>query len=85
MGSFIRKYTSVCKMDPTELQSLFEYRPITIGHDLEINGGKFNFFYSLHVIPCIGYECTFKGKTVFFSGDTYYDPEALEKMKDKGV
>jgi len=52
---------------------------------LEVNGAKFNFFYSLHVIPCIGYECRFKGKTVYFSGDTYFDPEALTKLGETGV
>ena len=85
MGSFIRKYASVANMTVTELQKLFEFRPITIGHPLEISGAKFRFFYSQHVIPCIGYECEFNGKHVFFSGDTYYDPVGQKGLRDKGV
>lgn len=85
MGSFIRKYSSVTNMTEKELQRLFEFRPITIGYPLEVYGAKFRFFYSLHVIPCIGYEVEFKGKLIYFSGDTFYDPEGLKVLCDKGV
>ena len=68
-----------------EIQALFNFRPVTIGKDLEIFGAKFNFFYSFHMIPCVGFEIEFKGKKIFFSGDTYYDPEGLRKVYEKGI
>ena len=45
MGSFSRKYAALSGMKLEELQKLFKFRPVTIGADLEINGGKFKFFY----------------------------------------
>ena len=85
MGSFIRKYAAICKMEVSELQTLFEYRPVTIGHPLEISGAKFVFFYSFHAIPCVGWECEYQGKKVYFSGDTFFDPEKLKALMEKGV
>jgi len=58
---------------------------VTIGEPLEICGAKFSFFYSFHLIPCIGFECEYKGKKIFFSGDTYYEPDALLKKYEKGT
>jgi phosphoribosyl 1,2-cyclic phosphodiesterase len=58
---------------------------VTIGTPLEIGGASFNFFYSFHLIPCIGFEIEFKGKKIFFSADTYYDPAALKLKYEKGV
>ena len=80
MGSFSRKYAALSGMKIEELQKLFKFRPVTIGADLEINGGKFNFFYSFHMIPCIGFEVTFNKKKLFFSGDTYFDPQGLKNI-----
>ena len=80
MGSFSRKYAALSGMRLEELQKLFKFRPVTIGADLEINGGKFNFFYSFHMIPCIGFDVSFNGKKLFFSGDTYFDPEGLKNI-----
>ena len=85
MQSFVRKYSAVANMAEKELLSQFEFRPVTIGEPLEICGAKFHFFYSFHLIPCIGFECEYKGKKIYFSGDTYYEPEALLKKYEKGV
>ena len=32
------------------------------------------------MIPCIGFEVEYDGKWLFFSGDTFYDPEILNKL-----
>lgn len=85
MGSFIRKYSAITSMTQKELQKMFEFRPVTIGYPLEVYGAKFRFFYSLHVIPCLGYECEFNGKKIYFSGDTFYDPKGLAELNAKGV
>ena len=53
MESFSRKYAALAAMSLEEIQSLFNFRPVTIGKELEIFGAKFKFFYSFHMIPCI--------------------------------
>ena len=80
MTSFIRKYAAMADMTEKDLQTLFEFRPVTIGHDLYISGAKFKFYYSFHAIPCIGFEAEYEGKTLFFSGDTFYDPVGLKDL-----
>lgn len=74
MGSFIRKYAAVVDINERDLSQLFKFRPVVIGTPLKFNGASFNFFYSLHAIPCIGFSVTYKTKSMYFSGDTYYDP-----------
>lgn len=85
MGSWLRKYSAVLGMSEQELQTLFEYRPIIIGEPQELSGAKLHFFYSLHSIPCIGYEIEYNGKWIYFSGDTFYDPEGLKLLHEEGV
>lgn len=85
MGSFVRKYSALANMSEHELQNFFEFRPVTIGHKQNINGAIFEFFYSFHAIPCIGFECSYAGKKIYFSGDTYFDPEGLKVIYEKGV
>lgn len=45
----------------------------------------FRFFYSLHAIPCVGLEVSFQGKRLVYSADTFYHPEGLNKLCDRGI
>jgi ribonuclease BN (tRNA processing enzyme) len=45
-----------------------------IGEPLIINGATFTFLYQLHVIPTIGFIVKLHDKSIYFSGDTFYDP-----------
>lgn len=47
-----------------------------------ISGGKFTFFYALHTIPSMGFEVEVEGKKLFFSSDTFYDPDVMKKWLD---
>ena len=64
-------------MSPSQLSHFFKFRPAQIGSKLNINGGSFEFYYSLHSIPCIGFVCRYGERSIYFSGDTYYYPEKL--------
>ena len=75
MNSFLRKYSSISDMPIEELKSLFIFRPVTIGSVINIYGGYFRFFYALHTIPCIGFEVSVMHKSIYYSADTYYNPE----------
>ena len=54
--SFIRKYTALSGLSPELIRSSHKFTPVTIGQSLRLNGASFNFFYTLHSIPCIGFE-----------------------------
>src|SRR5262249_42649915 len=67
------------------LRRLFVFRPATIGAPHRIQGAEFNFFYSLHSIPTIGFECYFGGRSFAYSADTLYDPPSIEAMHREGI
>lgn len=85
MGSFMRKYSAITGYSQEELRQLFVYRPVIIGHHTNVLGANLRFFYSLHTIPCIGFEVFYGSKSLYFSGDTFYHPEKLSEMYQAGV
>lgn len=85
ISSFTRKYSALTQLPLETFRAMFLFRPVTIGNPIDILGATFRFFYSYHSIPCIGFEVTFCGKTIFFSGDTYYDPDGLKERFQRGI
>jgi CRP-like cAMP-binding protein/ribonuclease BN (tRNA processing enzyme) len=85
LGSFLRKYVALTGESEERLRRLFVFRPVTIGAPLRIHGGEFHFFYTLHSIPTIGFECYFGGKSFVYSADTLYDPDRIEALASEGV
>eukprot|EP01016_Furgasonia_blochmanni_P029003 TRINITY_DN3056_c0_g1_i7.p1 TRINITY_DN3056_c0_g1~~TRINITY_DN3056_c0_g1_i7.p1 ORF type:complete len:585 (+),score=192.26 TRINITY_DN3056_c0_g1_i7:769-2523(+) len=85
LNSFLRKYSALSAFPQDYLKSLFKFRPAIIGSPMQILGATFTFFYSLHTIPCIGFEVQFKGKSIYFSGDTFYEPTKIQEMQTNGV
>lgn len=83
--SFMRKYAGVTGMDETFLRTMVNFRPAIIGAPMRVHCGEFYFFYSLHSIPCIGFELHYGNKSMFFSGDTCIDPPRIEKMCADGI
>ena len=41
-------------MSPDFLQRLFSFHSVKIGEPVHFQGGSIKFFYSLHILPCIG-------------------------------
>jgi CRP-like cAMP-binding protein/ribonuclease BN (tRNA processing enzyme) len=85
LASFLRKYVSLTGESEERLRRLFVFRPVTIGGTHRINGAEFQFFYTLHSIPTIGFECYFGGKSFVYSADTLYDPPRIEAMHEAGI
>ncbi|GBG27927.1 cGMP-dependent 3',5'-cGMP phosphodiesterase A [Hondaea fermentalgiana] len=81
--SFIRKYALISGFGEPFLQMLFEHRLVKIGEDVHWGGGTLRFFYSLHALPCIGFEAMVAGKRFVYSADTFYEPEGLRKLRDQ--
>ena len=61
MYSFLRKYAALSGLDLEFLRGVFHYRAVSIGQPIKIRGGRFEFFYTLHSIPCIGFSVHFGG------------------------
>eukprot|EP01116_Phalansterium_solitarium_P000343 TRINITY_DN1021_c0_g1_i1.p1 TRINITY_DN1021_c0_g1~~TRINITY_DN1021_c0_g1_i1.p1 ORF type:complete len:759 (+),score=283.00 TRINITY_DN1021_c0_g1_i1:679-2955(+) len=85
MGSFLRKYSALTGVSADGLRRLFVFRPVVFNEPMRINGGEIRFFYSIHTIPCIGFEVYYGGKSIYFSGDTCYDPAFIRSMHQAGV
>ena len=84
--SFIRKYSALSGIDAAFLKSTHQFRPVKVGgQEMRLRGASFNFFYSLHSIPCIGLEVFFAGKSIVFSADHCNDPMRIEQMHIEGV
>ncbi len=80
MMSFLRKYSALSDMPVDYLMKLFTFRPIKIGMPAYIHNGKFNFFYTLHSIPTIGFSMEFQDQTFVYSSDHNNDPEVHSKL-----
>lgn len=74
MNSFLRKSSAITGMDIEQLNQLIKHRPVKIGTKILINSAAFKFGYSLHSIPAIHFTIYLQGKSIYFSGDTLYDP-----------
>mmetsp|Transcript_14001 Transcript_14001/g.16995 ORF Transcript_14001/g.16995 Transcript_14001/m.16995 type:complete len:1107 (-) Transcript_14001:1162-4482(-) len=83
--SFTRKYSAVSGLSRSFIQKLVNFRPMFLEEPNYWNGAQFRFFYSLHSIPCVGFEVTYDGKSLVYSGDTFYDRGPLLELKEKGV
>jgi Cft2 family RNA processing exonuclease len=80
MASFLRKYSSLSGLPESLVRSLFVFRPAVIGEPIKTHGGAIKFHYNLHAIPCVGFQASFGGKTIVYSGDTNYDPPRINAM-----
>jgi len=85
LRSFVKKYSAILNMPPGHLSSLFKFKPVILNAPLYINGAEFKFFYSLHSIPAIGFSASYNKKSLYFSADTFYDPQRLSELVKEGV
>lgn len=85
LNSFLRKYSAGTGMEVDDLKKLFHYRFVKVGHPTLICGAKFVFSYAFHSIPSLRFDVSFKGKNFYFSSDTFYHPEKLAEIRDKGI
>jgi CRP-like cAMP-binding protein/phosphoribosyl 1,2-cyclic phosphodiesterase len=84
-NSFIRKSDALTDIPATVLEQAIRFIPLTIGAPMNINGGMFEFNYSLHSIPTISLQVEFAGKTMVYSSDTHNDPAYVDTLHEHGV
>ncbi len=85
LGSFIQKYRQLVEMDRKSFELLFDYVPITIGAPVRIHGAEFYFHYTLHSVPCVGFEVFHAGKSLVYTSDTLYDPGVFSALFEAGI
>lgn len=85
LKSFLAKYSSITQLAPSEFLTLFEFEPLKIGAPVTIAGAIFHFKYTLHPIPTLGFDTHFQGRSFYYSCDTLYCPETIEKLHGAGV
>jgi len=85
MAAFIRKYALISNMPIDFLQRLFVFHSVKIAEPVHFQGGSIKFFYSLHALPCIGFRAELAGKSITYSGDTFYDPDGLLQLESRGI
>ncbi len=83
--SFMRKYAAISGFGKEFLCQLLTHQPVKIGEPTHFHGAQFNFYYSFHTIPCIGFEVLFEGESMVYSADTNSDPALIEKMFAEGA
>ncbi|CAK9100667.1 5'-cGMP phosphodiesterase A (Cyclic GMP-binding protein A) (Phosphodiesterase 5) (DdPDE5) (Phosphodiesterase D) [Durusdinium trenchii] len=78
--SFLRKYSAITGFSQAFLSQLLVANHVRIGDDHFIHGAKWNFFYSLHTIPCIGFKVVLDNQSIVYSADTHNFPELFDRM-----
>ncbi len=83
--SFVRKYRGVLGLTSTQVRALFDFSPVKIGQPVNIAGAVFTFRYNFHPIPTLGFDFSYQGKTVAYSGDHLNDRGQLTAMHEDGL
>ncbi|MCG8572345.1 MAG: cyclic nucleotide-binding domain-containing protein [Spirochaetes bacterium] len=85
IDSFLRKYSSLINTSEEYLRSLFTFQQVKVGMSEFIHCGQFDFFYSLHSIPTIGFKLHFQDRSFVYSSDHNNDPILHQKLLETKV
>lgn len=85
LSSFVSKYSQLTGMEQAAFRRLFDHVPVRTGEPMTIHGASVTFNYSLHSIPCMGFEVTFRGKGLVYPSDTLNDPNEIMRLEEAGV
>ena len=85
IDSFIRKYRGLLGLTHRQIAALFDFHPILVNHPINIAGGLFHFVYNFHPIPTLGFEVSFQGKSLAYSGDNLNDRAMLTQLREQGL
>lgn len=78
--SYQRKWSALTGIPPSDLEKLFEFRPVKIGAPIDIHGAKFLFRFTLHSIPTIAFEVHLDGRSFNYSSDHLNDARQIEAI-----
>ncbi len=85
INSFLKKYAALTNVSTDYLSRLFTFKQVKIKSQAIIHGATFNFFYSLHSIPTIGFSMEFQGKSFVYSSDHNNDPSLHKSLFESKI
>ncbi|MBI3890507.1 MAG: cyclic nucleotide-binding domain-containing protein [Candidatus Wallbacteria bacterium] len=85
MRSFVAKYSALTGVSPVAFRDLYDWVPVNTGEPVYLNGAEANFRYSLHSIPCTGFELRLRDKSLVYPSDTLNVPDQIRKLHAEGV
>jgi CRP-like cAMP-binding protein len=81
--SFIHKLASILDWDVSKVRKLVNFIEAISGKTQKIFGADFDFWYTLHSIPTIGFKVSIQDKSYIFTGDMAYGPMLEEAYKEQ--
>lgn len=85
MQGFLRKYSAMTRIPATTLTNMFYFYPVKMNRQYNIHGAMFNFYYTLHSIPTIGFHFTYRDKTFLYTSDHLNEPTITKKLYEQGL
>jgi CRP-like cAMP-binding protein len=82
--SFILKLSLLIGWPEDKINKMVHYTEVSIDKPYYWFGATFRFFRSVHTIATIGFEVTYNGKKIIYSGDTVWG-EPLKKLFAAGI
>lgn len=80
--SYKRKANAITGLN---IEDYYDFIPVQIGDPIKIHGASFEFDYSLHTIPTIRFKVSYKGRSISYSSDTKFDPEAFSELLERSI
>lgn len=80
MDSFIDKYKLLTDYDTREIESFYNFKEITVNHNIIINGATFNFFYNFNNVPTLAMTVQLENKKIFI-GNGLYNLELIKEYE----
>jgi CRP-like cAMP-binding protein len=81
--SYKRKVNAITGL--ADVGEYYTFRPVLIGDKVPIHGAEFEFDYSFHTVPTVRFKLSFLDKSISYSSDTYYNPQALASLVSQGI
>ncbi|MBI3892796.1 MAG: cAMP/cGMP-dependent 3',5'-cyclic-AMP/GMP phosphodiesterase [Candidatus Wallbacteria bacterium] len=85
MQSFVAKYAPLTGLPPERFRSLFDFVPVKVGDPVYLHGAEATFRYSLHSIPCAGFDIKLRGRSLLYPSDTLNEPRIIHRLHEQGV
>ncbi len=85
MASFVTKYSALTGMTPEAFRGLFDYHPVQVGKPVYLHGAEATFDYSLHSLPCAGFQIHLRGRSLVYPSDTLNQPERIQLLHEQGI
>ncbi len=81
--SFIHKLAAILDWEASKVMNLVNFIEVLPGEKKTIFGAEFEFWYTLHAIPTVGFKVKVRDKSYIFTGDMTYGKKLEEAYQKK--